>query len=156
MTHVRRLWPLAACLVAVALAVAAYRQLHDATAPDRPLRRSLALLARPGSRAAAEAALRAAVHSGPSPLRAQAANVLASVLVREHGSKEIPAAIRLYREAIRLDPTDASSKFDLELLLTLTGRRRGGASSRPRHGGRTKPAQSGAPGSGGQSGGTGY
>jgi hypothetical protein len=122
MKHARRLWPLSAALAGAALAVAGYLMLHPAGRQDGPLLRSLALVSDPKRRSAAKEPLERALSSGPPVLRAQAANLLASLLIQEQGRRAIADAAQLYSTAVQLDPTDDASKFDLELLLTLQRR----------------------------------
>jgi hypothetical protein len=115
------------------------------TRDDRVFRRTLALVAAatqpglsPGAafkrRAVAEAALAQATQDGPARIRAQAAHLLAALALRDaavdrdNAQRYIADAISGFTTAIRLDPHDNASKFDLELLLSVGGnqeRRRG-------------------------------
>jgi hypothetical protein len=132
------------------------------TRDDRLLRRALALEAaadRPGltpgaalrKRAVAEEKLTAAAASGPPAERARAAHALAlaalkdAAVDRENVAAYGAAATASLREAIRLDPLDADSKLDLELLLTSKARQQGHRGGRHAKGatgaGATKPGR---------------
>jgi len=115
-----RWWPAVVVGAAVALAFFALTALGASSRDEQTLRAALALAAdrSPRAHARAEAALSQAARQGPPRLEAQAANVLAALAVaRGDGASGSKLAIRLYRRAIRLDPLDGASKFDLELLL---------------------------------------
>lgn len=123
MSHARVLPALAAVLAAAALAILGYRVLHPSGGQVAVVREAIARFRVPKQQAAAERLLASAVETGPPRLRAQAANLLASLLIRRHGARRLAEAEQLYTTAVRLDPTDEASKFDLELLLSRQSRR---------------------------------
>jgi hypothetical protein len=119
---------------AAALTFVGYGVLQRDGTDSRELRNALALMAKPGHAAQVVPLLRRAGRSGPARFRAQADNLLASLLVGLGGGKRSTEAMRLYAQAIRLDATDDASKFDLELLTTLGGSKsRGSGNGRGKH-----------------------
>jgi hypothetical protein len=107
---------------------------------DRELRRALSLVdaaARPGLspgaafrlRGLAEAALARARQSGSASERARASHLLAVLALqdaavdRANAQQYRATAVGGFKAAIRLDPNDEASKYDLELLLSLDGKR---------------------------------
>ena len=108
-------------LCAAALAFGGFEALHTDGGQTTALRRALTLLSRPNQAKAAERLLEQARRSGSRPVRSQASNVLAAVLLERGKGRTATQAMQLYADAIRLDATDDASKFDLELLLTLRG-----------------------------------
>jgi hypothetical protein len=142
-----------------ALAFAGYSALHRDDAGNRELRQALTLLDEPGKTKPAVRLLQEAGKSASPRIRGQADNLLASILYELRGGNATAQSMRLYAEAIRLDPTDDASKFDLELLATLGGAKQHGRSSGRAHGKKTSklPAheQPGG-GAGATAGGSGY
>lgn len=122
MSRVRPFLALAAALAAAVLAIAGYRVLHPSERHDAAVREAIAQFGDPKQEVGVERLLASAAQTGPARLRAQAANLLASLLIR-HGARELADAEQLYAAAVRLDPTDDASKFDLELLFARQGRR---------------------------------
>jgi hypothetical protein len=107
---------------------------------DRELRRALSLVAaaaRPGlspgaafrRRGLAEAALAQVARSGSAPERARASHLVAVLALqdaavdRANARQYLAAAVGGFTAAIRFDPNDDASKYDLELLLSLEGKR---------------------------------
>lgn len=119
MSHARLLPALAAVLAAAALAVVGDRVLHPSGPHDAAVRTAIAHFGEPKQEPVVERLLGAAAQTGPARVRAQAASLLASLLIQKHGIRELAEAEQLYTTAVRLDPTDDASKFDLELLLAL-------------------------------------
>jgi hypothetical protein len=117
MSRARPLLALAAALAAAALAIVGYRVLHPPGSQDVALREAIARFSDPKQEAGVERLLASAAQTGPARLRAQAASLLASVLIQRHGMRDLAEAEQFYTTAVRLDPTDDASKFDLELLL---------------------------------------
>jgi hypothetical protein len=117
MRDTRLLAALAAALAAAALALVGYRVLHPSGPHDAAVREAIAHFSEPKQEPVVERLLASAAQTGPARLRAQAASLLASLLIRAHGARELAEAEQLYTAAVRLDPTDDASKFDLELLL---------------------------------------
>jgi hypothetical protein len=129
------------------------------TGDDRELRRALPLVdaaARPGlspvaafrRRGRAEEALARAAQSGSPAARARASHLLAVLALndaavdRANAQRYVAEAVAGFRAAIRLDPHDDASKYDLELLLSLHGKQQqqqqqqhAGAAAGRRHGG---------------------
>lgn len=156
MSRLWRLWPLAAATAAAALAFGAYAELHPSAAGERRLSQAFALAHRHARPSAVETALDAAVTSGSATSRSQAANLLAALVIRHRGTQGLSRAIALYTTAVRLDPSDNASKYDLELLLTLQGKSgQHGHRSKPRHG-RAAPTKNRNGGTGAPPTGTGY
>jgi hypothetical protein len=108
---------------------------------NRELRRALPLVdaaARPGlspglafrRRGRAESALAPAAQTGTAAGRARASHLLAVLALndaaadRTNARQYTAAAVGGFTAAIRLDPSDDASKYDLELLFTLDAKRR--------------------------------
>lgn len=143
MSRLLRWWPAVVLGAAAVLAFFAVAALGRSDRDEQALRAALVLAAdrSPGAHARAEAALLQAARRGPRRFEAQAANVLAAFAVAHgNGAGGVKLATRLYRRAVRLDPLDEASKFDLELLLTLRGKRGRHGSTRTR--GRAAPQES--------------
>jgi hypothetical protein len=124
MSQARLLLALAMALAAAALAIVGYRVLHPSGPNDAAVRDAIARFSDPKQETHVERLLASAAQTGPDRLRAQAASLLASLLIHAHGRRELAEAEQLYTTAVRLDPTDETSKFDLELLLARQDRRR--------------------------------
>jgi hypothetical protein len=142
---------------------------------DRELRRGLLLVdaaARPGlspgaafrRRGVAEAALARAAQTGSPSARARASHLLAVLALEDAGADRAnapryqAAAVGGFTAAIRLDPHDDASKYDLELLLSAEGKRqqqRGGGAGRGSGGAAHGHGRTG-PGSGVSDTGSGY
>jgi hypothetical protein len=150
------LWPVPVLLCAAALAFAGFRVLDSRDGQTVALRRALTVLSRPKP---AAQLLEQASRSGPTPVRAQASNVLAALTLRQGGRDATAQSEHLYANAVRLDPADDASKFDLELLLTIGGGNRTRQHSKARSkAGKHAPAheQPNPGGAGATSGGKGY
>jgi hypothetical protein len=157
MKRLRRLWPVPVVLCAVALASGGFEVLHAGGGQTAALRRALTLLSRPKQSKPAAQLLEQASRSGSPSVRAQASNVLAATLVEQGGGKTTAQAMQLYARAIRLDPTDDASKFDLELLLTLHGGSRKSGKTSAKSSKRAPARERQSPGgAGAASGGKGY
>jgi hypothetical protein len=99
-------------------------------------------------RAAAETVL-AAVHGSPA-YESQAADLVGLLAASGSGTRSLESSVASFQNAVRLDPSNVSAQFNLELLLHLLeahGKRVGPGSATGPRGGR-EGAGAGTPGSG--------